>query len=108
MPLLDIYRHHRSTNHFTDDSDSDDGHHAAPAGGNPNFVSPPADPAYAYGTPAAPPAHDSDAESLHEAQQDYNEAVEAAADSDASSSELEDLQEAREELEEEREDYYED
>lgn len=42
---------------------------------------------------APPPTHDSDAESLHEAQQEYNEAAEAAADSDASSDELEDLQE---------------
>ncbi|CZT16324.1 uncharacterized protein RCC_02166 [Ramularia collo-cygni] len=55
--------------------------------------------------PPGPPANDSDAESLHEAQQNYNDAVEAAADSDASSSELEELQEAREELEEEQEDY---
>ncbi|EME41247.1 hypothetical protein DOTSEDRAFT_73609 [Dothistroma septosporum NZE10] len=90
------------------DSDSDDEHRGAPTGGDPNFISPPADPLYAYGTPAALPAHDSDAESLRGAQQDYNEAVEAAADSDASSDELEDLQEAREELQEEREAYYED
>lgn len=80
--------------------DSDDEKHAAPAAVTAG------DPSYGYGAP--PPAHDSDAESLHEAQQEYNEAAAAAADSDASSSELEDLQEAREEYEEEREEYYDD
>jgi hypothetical protein len=51
---------------------------------------------YGGGAPAPiAPAHDSDAESLREAQAAYAEAIEAAADSDASSSELEDLQEVR-------------
>ncbi|CAK3917015.1 ww domain [Lecanosticta acicola] len=76
--------------------DSDDEKHEAPA----------ADPS--YGSGGGPPAGDSDAESLREAQQDYNEAAAAAADSDASSDELEELQEAREEYEEEREEYYDD
>lgn len=50
----------------------------------------------------------SDAESLREAQEDYNEALEAARDSDASSSEEEELEEAREEYIEEYEEAYDD
>lgn len=126
-----------------DDDSDDEKHQAAPAaygggggggygGGDPSYGGGGyggGDPGYGGGynaPPPAPPAHDSDAESLHEAQQDYNEAVDAAADSDASSSELEELQEvrrslnrladgvdiltllrvqAREDLEEEQEDY---
>ncbi|EME88789.1 uncharacterized protein MYCFIDRAFT_87575 [Pseudocercospora fijiensis CIRAD86] len=87
---------------------------AAPYASDPYASDPYAASSAGYGAPygdpamAPPPAHDSDADSLREAQQNYNEAVKAAADSDASSSELEELQEAREELEEAREDYYED
>lgn len=99
------YDYHGYTNvSCVDDDSSDDEHHAAPAaapaaygggygGGDPSYGA-------GYGgtggynaPPPALPANDSDAESLHEAQQDYNEAAEAAADSDASSSELEDLHE---------------
>lgn len=50
----------------------------------------------------------SDRESLREARDNYEEAMEAAADSDASSSDLEELEEAREEYEEELEEVYED
>lgn len=71
---------------------------------NEKRAAPIADPGYG----APPGGHDSDAESLREAQANYNEAAAAAADSDASSSEQEELQEAREEYEEEREEYYDD
>lgn len=89
-----------SANFITDDSD--DEHHTSAHAGAEGV------PPVGYDTQTAPPAHDSDAESLHEAQQEYNEAVEAAADSDASSEELEELQEAREEVQEEQEEYYDD
>ncbi|KJX97009.1 hypothetical protein TI39_contig590g00002 [Zymoseptoria brevis] len=94
------------------DSDSDDGHHSTAA--QPTYAPQPSyapQPATGYGQDplmAPLPAHDSDAESLHEAQQDYADAQRAAADSDASSSDEEALEEAREEVEEEREEYYDD
>lgn len=50
----------------------------------------------------------SDRESVRSAREDYEEALAAAQDSDASSSEQEELEEAREEYEEEYEETYED
>ena len=64
--------------------------------------------------PGVLPTHDaygneidsSDRESLQEARDDYEEALEEAASSSASSSEREELEEAREEYEEEYEEAY--
>lgn len=85
--------------------DSDDEH---------RYAAPP--PAPVYSEPVYEPAYDadgdyvdaSDRESVRSAREDYEEALAAAQDSDASSSEQEELEEAREEYEEEYEEAYDD
>ncbi|KAJ4324381.1 hypothetical protein N0V84_003943, partial [Fusarium piperis] len=77
---------------------------------------PPADPYAQDGPPAVLPPTDadgnsvssSDREDVQEAREEYEEALAAANDSDASSSELEELEEAREAYEEAYEEVYED
>ncbi|KAJ4286642.1 hypothetical protein N0V88_007932 [Collariella sp. IMI 366227] len=75
---------------------------------------PPAEDDFSAPPPGVIPMYDvngdeidsSDRESLREARDAYEEAMEAAADSDASSSDLEELEEARQEYEEEYEEAY--
>ncbi|KAI0127223.1 hypothetical protein BJ170DRAFT_366021 [Xylariales sp. AK1849] len=57
--------------------------------------------------PLVPQGDESDRESLQEAREDYEAALDDAASSSASSSDREELEEAREEYQEEYEDYYE-
>ena len=73
-----------------------------------------------YGAPPAAPVYEpaynaegeyvdsSDRESVREAREDYEAALEDARDSSASSSDIEELEEAREEYEEEYEEAYDD
>ncbi|KXH48543.1 hypothetical protein CSIM01_12912 [Colletotrichum simmondsii] len=102
--------------HYADDSDDEHKHAAAPAaqpqyGGyqdsyNDPYNQPPAvlPPTDADGSSVS----SSDREEVQEAREEYEEALAAAADSDASSSDHERLEEAREEYEEAYEEVYED
>lgn len=109
-----------------DDSDSDHEHAAAPAPAPVTHTeyheyheyreAPPADPYAQDGPPAVLPPTDadgdsvssSDREDVQEAREEYEEALAAANDSDASSSDQEELEEAREAYEEAYEEVYED
>lgn len=105
-----------TNSHFADDSDDEHKHAAAPAaqpqyGGyqdpyNDPYNQPPAvlPPTDADGSSVS----SSDREEVQEAREEYEEALAAAADSDASSSDHERLEEAREEYEEAYEEVYED
>jgi hypothetical protein len=107
------------------DSDSDHEHSAPPPAPAPapvyDYNQPPAHDPYADpyaqdGPPAVLPPTDadgdsvssSDREDVQEAREEYEEALADAADSDASSSDQEALEEAREEYEETYEEVYED
>ncbi|KAI1660286.1 hypothetical protein F4813DRAFT_401223 [Daldinia decipiens] len=96
-----------------DDSD-DERHQAAPAiAPAPVYAAPPPAPVY---EPVYEPMYNaegeyvdaSDRESVRSAREDYEEALAKAQDSDASSSDFEELEEAREEYQEEYEEAYED
>ncbi|KAK4135946.1 hypothetical protein BT67DRAFT_265626 [Trichocladium antarcticum] len=99
-----------------DDSGSEHGTRRAEdaAGPVPSETNPYEDNDYGAPPPGVLPTHNyegeeidsSDRESLREARDDYEEALEAAASSSASSSEREELEEARQEYEEEYEEAY--
>ncbi|KAI0891074.1 hypothetical protein F4806DRAFT_337046 [Annulohypoxylon nitens] len=90
-----------------DDSSDDEKHASAPV-----YTAPP--PAPVYSEPVYEPTYNaegdyvdaSDRESVRSAREDYEEALAKARDSDASSSDFEELEEAREEYEEEYEEAY--